>query len=103
MGANGKGKRPSTHTKLGKLMKQRGIAVHQLAAKCDCSDRTITNLLSGKKPPSPTMKFRLCRALGVTTDEFMEDLYPVPRGNNDDAIRAKLRAVGHDFGEVAHG
>jgi DNA-binding Xre family transcriptional regulator len=64
------------HTKLGKLMWDRGFTATETSFRSSVYHRTLTELLAGRVKPSAKQLHGLCAALGVEPGDILEDSYP---------------------------
>lgn len=71
------GKPFPTYTRLGKLLAQRHLRLHDVALGTRIYHRTITELVAGRKEPTPTQLYALCRYLKITPEKIREAEYPV--------------------------
>lgn len=65
-----------THTKLGRIMADRGLTAMDVAAGSGIYTRTMTELLSGRTRPSARSLNALTSFLNVSPDAILEDSYP---------------------------
>jgi DNA-binding Xre family transcriptional regulator len=64
------------HTKLGRLMWDRGLTANETAFASKVYHRTLTELLAGRVKPSAKQLHGLCQVLQVEPDQLLEDQYP---------------------------
>lgn len=65
-----------THTKLGKLLSERGLRAVDVTKGCAIYTRTMSDLLSGRRPPTPAQLAELSEFLRVPPERILEDSYP---------------------------
>ncbi|MTH79395.1 XRE family transcriptional regulator [Paracoccus aestuariivivens] len=63
--------------RLGQILTEKGIKQRQLAEMLDVSNGYVSQLVSGKRQPSPELLLQLSQALGVTPTHLMEPSRPV--------------------------
>jgi len=64
------------HTKLGKLMWDRGLTATETSFRSGVYHRTLTELLAGRAKPSAKQLHGLCKALEVEPGDILEAAYP---------------------------
>jgi transcriptional regulator with XRE-family HTH domain len=65
-----------THTKIGLLMKERGLRVQDVCMKADIYNRSMTDILAGRKPPSSKVMMQLSEYFRVPPKQLLESEYP---------------------------
>jgi transcriptional regulator with XRE-family HTH domain len=55
-----------------RLLKQRRMTQHELAARIHSHDDTVSRWMTGQRQPSSYALFRISKVLGVTMEELME-------------------------------
>lgn len=64
------------HTKLGRLMYERGLRAIDMTVGADIYPRTMTEYLAGRKRPSSRSLVRLTTFLKVKPEAILEKKYP---------------------------
>jgi len=59
-------------TKLGKILKKRGIKQKYIAKKLGISETTMSHWVRGKHIPQPTYIFKLTLLLNVSIEELID-------------------------------
>lgn len=72
----GGSRRFPTHTKLGRIMAERGIRSNQVTVNTEIYTRSMTEYLAGRKKPSPRNMARLSAYLKVSVQDLTEAHYP---------------------------
>jgi len=62
--------------KIRKLRKAKGLTLQELADSIGCSNQIISFWENDKTEPSPTLRKKLCAALGITEADLFSDLPP---------------------------
>ena len=57
-----------------RLLKQRHMTQHELAARIHSHDDTVSRWMTGQRQPSAYALLRISRELGVTMEELMEGI-----------------------------
>lgn len=65
-----------THTKLGRIMFDKGVRSIQVTYNAGIHPRLMTDYLAGRKKPSPRSMKMLCEYLHVQAADLIEDRYP---------------------------
>lgn len=66
------GARPyPTHTRLGRLMAERGLTAHEVCHAARVYPRAMTEFLAGRKRPTVAVLARLAHALDVEPDTLL--------------------------------
>lgn len=73
----GTGRPYPTHTKIGRMMADRGLTATAVSQGTGIYTRTMTEILSGRMRPSPRALAGLTTFLGVPAEAILEDSYPV--------------------------
>lgn len=74
----GLGRPYPTHTKLGRIMADRGLTAFDVCSGSGIYPRTMTELLSGRARPSARSLNAITSYLGVPPDAILEAKYPHP-------------------------
>ncbi len=61
----GPGRRPTTTSKLGRILNQTGMTVGDLADCLECSTSTASNTLNGRRELTPRDRYLLQRKWGI--------------------------------------
>lgn len=64
------------HTKLGKVMDQRGLKAFDVQVGAKINPRLLSDYLAGRKEPSARSKMLLVNFFRVSPDQLFEDSYP---------------------------
>lgn len=72
----GAGRPYPTHTKLGRLIADRGLRAVDVSRAANVYPRTLTDLLAGRKPPTNRTLVSLSTFLRVPPEAIVEDSYP---------------------------
>lgn len=56
------------------LLKQKKMTQHELAARIQSHDDTVSRWMTGQRQPSAYALLRISRELGVTMEELMEGI-----------------------------
>ena len=57
-----------------RLLKQRRMTQHELAARIQSHDDTVSRWMTGQRQPSAYALLRISRVLGVTMESLMEGI-----------------------------
>jgi transcriptional regulator with XRE-family HTH domain len=78
----------ATTTKLGALMDRRGLRAIEVAAGAGVYPRTLTEILAGRKAPTPQQLAGLTRFLRVPPEAILEtEMQPPPARGGEEAVR----------------
>lgn len=76
--------RPFTrHTKVSRLLAERGLNVHDLSIGADLHSRTLHDIINGKKSPSTRALVRLTIFFECEPEDILEPFYPYTREDYD--------------------
>jgi len=56
------------------LLKQKKMTQHELAARIQSHDDTVSRWMTGQRQPSSYALFRISKVLGVTMEDLMEGI-----------------------------
>ncbi|MBA7691032.1 hypothetical protein ES703_99570 [subsurface metagenome] len=60
-------------TKLGRILKERGIKQKWLAEKIGVSEATVSNWVKGRHTPQPEFMFEFCRLLNIDVQDYLAE------------------------------
>lgn len=80
MGDTNSGRRSPTHTKLGKMLYDKGIRTYHFAALANINPRSLTDILAGRKGLTDKQIVLACRVLKCRR----EDVVGIREGYNAD-------------------
>lgn len=76
MPRRGAGRPFALHTKLGRLLEERGLGVMEFCIGANTYPRAVTEYLAGRRRPSTKTMIRFTDYLRVPPDRIYEDEYP---------------------------
>lgn len=100
-----------THTRLRRLLRERGWTEYKLSKECGLAQSTIGNIFRRNTVPSVETLETICRAFGITMSQFFSDADMVEltpdmkelfdawvylRPNQKQAALQMLKAMSHD-------